>query len=229
MYIRVLSASCSLVIDLMLLLPPPAELQCVVPTVYRVQPPAVLPALPPPLLPSAASPLWRQPNWLLGMFYHQCHPAYLNWPPSPCILAATMVPISAHHTQIIFRFLTMTTRKSHPSWLIFLFAIHWHPTNHRPEWKQRVWPQRLISCSQEEEECLSLAVCLGLLPSAPPASNNVHSASCLEWAVSAFDLVSQWCAEVKGLSQMPAEQSLVCLNLSQQKIHVVYDMKIKKT
>lgn len=40
-------------------------------------------------------------------------------------------------------------------------------------------------------------------------SNTVHSASCLEWAVGAYDLVTQWCVEVTGLSQMQAEQSLV--------------------
>uniref|UniRef100_A0A3Q3J047 E3 ubiquitin-protein ligase n=1 Tax=Monopterus albus TaxID=43700 RepID=A0A3Q3J047_MONAL len=63
----------------------------------------------------------------------------------------------------------------------------------------------------EEEEFSSLAVCLGLLPSAPQPSSSVHSASCLEWAVNAFDLVTQWCAEVTGLSQMQAEQSLTLL------------------
>lgn len=68
--------------------------------------------------------------------------------------------------------------------------------------------------SQEEGEFSSLAVCLGLLPSAPQPSNIVHSASCLQWAVGAFDLVTQWCAEVTGLSQMQAEQSLVCMGIS---------------
>ncbi|XP_033965531.1 E3 ubiquitin-protein ligase ubr3 isoform X2 [Pseudochaenichthys georgianus] len=63
----------------------------------------------------------------------------------------------------------------------------------------------------EEEEFPSLAVCLGLLASAPQPSNNAHSASCLQWAVDAFDLVTQWCAEVTGLSQMQAEQSLTLL------------------
>ncbi len=71
----------------------------------------------------------------------------------------------------------------------------------------------LFVCFQEEEEFSSLAVCLGLLPSLPQPSNLVHSASCLQWAVGTFDLVSQWCAEVTGLSQMQAEQSLVCLSL----------------
>uniref|UniRef100_A0A3Q3LCK0 E3 ubiquitin-protein ligase n=1 Tax=Mastacembelus armatus TaxID=205130 RepID=A0A3Q3LCK0_9TELE len=63
----------------------------------------------------------------------------------------------------------------------------------------------------EEEEFSSLAVCLGLLPSAHQPSNSMHSASCLQWVVSAFDLVSQWCVEVTGLSQMQAEQSLTLL------------------
>lgn len=64
--------SCWLFIDQVLLrFPSPAELQCVVPTVYWVQPSAVLPALPPPLLPPAASPLRRQPDWLLGTSQHK--------------------------------------------------------------------------------------------------------------------------------------------------------------
>ncbi|XP_070831914.1 E3 ubiquitin-protein ligase ubr3 [Chaetodon trifascialis] len=63
----------------------------------------------------------------------------------------------------------------------------------------------------EEEEFSSLAMCLGLVPSAPQPSSIVHSASCLQWAVSTFDLLTQWCAEVTGLSQMQAEQSLTLL------------------
>ncbi|TMS06086.1 E3 ubiquitin-protein ligase ubr3 [Larimichthys crocea] len=63
----------------------------------------------------------------------------------------------------------------------------------------------------EEEEFSSLAECLGILPSTPQPSNVVHSASCLQWVVSAFDLVTQWCTEVTGLSQMQAEQSLTLL------------------
>lgn len=69
----------------------------------------------------------------------------------------------------------------------------------------------LFVCSQEEGEFLSLAVCLELFSpsSALQPSSVVHSASCLQWVVSAFDLVTQWCAEATGLSQMQAEQSLV--------------------
>uniref|UniRef100_A0A8C5DFB6 E3 ubiquitin-protein ligase n=1 Tax=Gouania willdenowi TaxID=441366 RepID=A0A8C5DFB6_GOUWI len=63
----------------------------------------------------------------------------------------------------------------------------------------------------EEEEFSSLAVCLGLLPSAPQPSNAVHSASCLEWPSNAFNMVTQWCAEVTRLSQTHAEQSLTLL------------------
>ncbi|XP_060910406.1 E3 ubiquitin-protein ligase ubr3 isoform X2 [Labrus mixtus] len=73
--------------------------------------------------------------------------------------------------------------------------------------QHHLYGDNLTGCL-EEEEFSSLAVCLGLLPSAPQPSNIVHSASCLAWAVSAFDLVIQWCAEVTGLSQMQAEQSL---------------------
>ncbi|TDH06926.1 hypothetical protein EPR50_G00118280 [Perca flavescens] len=75
--------------------------------------------------------------------------------------------------------------------------------------QHHLYGDNLTSCL-EEEEFSSLAVCLGLLSSAPP-SNTVHSASCLKWAVSTFDLVSQWCTEVTGLFQMQAEQSLTLL------------------
>ncbi|XP_053733122.1 E3 ubiquitin-protein ligase ubr3 isoform X2 [Synchiropus splendidus] len=63
----------------------------------------------------------------------------------------------------------------------------------------------------EEEEFSSLAACLGLMPSTFQASAGVNSASCLEWAVGAFDLVTQWCAEVKELPQIQTEQSLTLL------------------
>lgn len=67
----------------------------------------------------------------------------------------------------------------------------------------------MFVCHQEEEEFLSLAVCLGLLPAAPQPPSMVHSATCLHWAVNAFDLVSHWCAEITGPSQMQTDQSLV--------------------
>uniref|UniRef100_A0A8C3ATV7 E3 ubiquitin-protein ligase n=1 Tax=Cyclopterus lumpus TaxID=8103 RepID=A0A8C3ATV7_CYCLU len=60
--------------------------------------------------------------------------------------------------------------------------------------QHHLYGDNLTGCL-EEEEFTSLAVCLGLLPSAPQPANIVHSGSCLRWAVSAFGLVTQWCAE----------------------------------
>ncbi|KAM6935004.1 E3 ubiquitin-protein ligase ubr3 isoform 2-T2 [Xenentodon cancila] len=76
--------------------------------------------------------------------------------------------------------------------------------------QHHLYGDNLIGCL-EDEEFSSLAVCLGLLPSAPQPSNTMHSASSLEWPVSAFSLITQWCAEVTGLSQLHAEQSLTLL------------------
>ncbi|KAM6955595.1 E3 ubiquitin-protein ligase ubr3 isoform 1-T1 [Lycodopsis pacificus] len=76
--------------------------------------------------------------------------------------------------------------------------------------QHHLYGDNLTGCP-EAEEFVSLAACLELLPSAPQPSNIVHSASCLNWAVSAFGLVTQWCAEVTGLTQMQAEQSLTLL------------------
>ncbi|KAL7991648.1 hypothetical protein Chor_015904 [Crotalus horridus] len=52
----------------------------------------------------------------------------------------------------------------------------------------------LPSC-QEDEEFTVLANCLGLLPSSFQSSE-FPSASCLDWSVSAFDIISQWCSEL---------------------------------
>uniref|UniRef100_A0A669F6V0 E3 ubiquitin-protein ligase n=1 Tax=Oreochromis niloticus TaxID=8128 RepID=A0A669F6V0_ORENI len=76
--------------------------------------------------------------------------------------------------------------------------------------QHHLYGDNLTGCL-EEEEFASLAVCLGLLPSAPQPANTVQSASCLEWPVNTFDLVTQWGAEVKGLSQIHAEESLTLL------------------
>uniref|UniRef100_A0A8C6Q7G2 E3 ubiquitin-protein ligase n=1 Tax=Nothobranchius furzeri TaxID=105023 RepID=A0A8C6Q7G2_NOTFU len=75
--------------------------------------------------------------------------------------------------------------------------------------QHHLYGDNLTGCL-EEEEFSSLAVCLGLLPSTPPPSSAVHSASCLQWPVNAFDLVSQWSDEVTGLTRSP-EQSLTLL------------------
>uniref|UniRef100_A0A3Q3VP00 E3 ubiquitin-protein ligase n=1 Tax=Mola mola TaxID=94237 RepID=A0A3Q3VP00_MOLML len=76
--------------------------------------------------------------------------------------------------------------------------------------QHHLYGDNLMGCL-EEGEFSSLAVCLGLLPSTPQPFSVVQSASCLQWVVSAFDLVTQWCAEVSNLSQMQAEQSLTLL------------------
>ncbi|XP_061579524.1 E3 ubiquitin-protein ligase ubr3 isoform X2 [Cololabis saira] len=76
--------------------------------------------------------------------------------------------------------------------------------------QHHLYGDNLTGCL-EDEEFSSLAVCLGLLPSAPQPSNTMHSASSLEWPVSAFSLITQWCTEVTGLSQLHAEQSLSLL------------------
>lgn len=79
-----------------------------------------------------------------------------------------------------------------------------------------------LCSSQDEEEFASLAVCVGLLPSAPQPSNAVRSASCLDWPVSAFDLVTQWVAELTELTQMHPEQSLVHLSISVRLLQPLY-------
>ncbi|MED6289456.1 E3 ubiquitin-protein ligase ubr3 [Characodon lateralis] len=76
--------------------------------------------------------------------------------------------------------------------------------------QHHLYGDNLTGCL-EEEEFSTLAVCLGLLPSAPQPPSAVHSASCLEWPCNAFDLVIQWCEEVTGLSHMLPEQSLSLL------------------
>ncbi|XP_034042641.1 E3 ubiquitin-protein ligase ubr3 isoform X1 [Thalassophryne amazonica] len=76
--------------------------------------------------------------------------------------------------------------------------------------QHHLYGDNLTGCL-EEEEFSSLAMCLGLLPSAPQPSTTVHSASCLEWPASPFDLVTHWCLEVTGVNQMQAEQSQTLL------------------
>uniref|UniRef100_A0A8D0CHZ5 E3 ubiquitin-protein ligase n=1 Tax=Scleropages formosus TaxID=113540 RepID=A0A8D0CHZ5_SCLFO len=68
----------------------------------------------------------------------------------------------------------------------------------------------LPGCSREEEFSV-LAHCLGLLPSTVNLSSPLTSASCLEWPICAFDLMSQWCAEVTGLTEMQTDQTVSLL------------------
>uniref|UniRef100_A0A8C5D6X2 E3 ubiquitin-protein ligase n=1 Tax=Gadus morhua TaxID=8049 RepID=A0A8C5D6X2_GADMO len=73
----------------------------------------------------------------------------------------------------------------------------------------------LTECLQEDE-FWTLVVGLGLLapgPQTPSSSSSpIPSASCLEWpGVSAFQLVTQWCEEMKGLPETQAEHTLTLL------------------
>lgn len=162
----VLPTSCGQATDqLLLFFPSPADLQCVVASVYRVQPPTVLPALPSPLLPSTASPLWRQSHGLSGVLW------------------------------------------LYPCWYYWTLVYKW-------EFRVFGWfGSENCLCSQEEDEFASLAACLGLFASVPQPASMVNSASCLQWPVNATDLVTQWCTEVTALSQIQAEQSLVCMGI----------------
>ncbi|CAB1328486.1 unnamed protein product [Coregonus sp. 'balchen'] len=68
-----------------------------------------------------------------------------------------------------------------------------------------------LSGCPDEEEFSGLAGCLGLLAPTPQPSNPIYSASCLDWTVNAFDLMTQWCSEVTGLSDTQAEKAITLL------------------
>ncbi|KAL2080971.1 hypothetical protein ACEWY4_022824 [Coilia grayii] len=78
--------------------------------------------------------------------------------------------------------------------------------------QHHLYGDTLTGC-QVEEEFSMLAVSLGLLAPAPAsaAGNPVSSAACLEWAVSPFSLLPQWCAEVTSLPETQAEQTVTLL------------------
>uniref|UniRef100_A0A6I8NTV7 E3 ubiquitin-protein ligase n=1 Tax=Ornithorhynchus anatinus TaxID=9258 RepID=A0A6I8NTV7_ORNAN len=63
----------------------------------------------------------------------------------------------------------------------------------------------LPSC-QEEEEFMVLATCVGLLPTFCQTAQPFTSASCLDWPVPAFELLSQWCFEVTSFSNRHTAQ-----------------------
>ncbi|XP_073710937.1 E3 ubiquitin-protein ligase ubr3 isoform X2 [Misgurnus anguillicaudatus] len=67
----------------------------------------------------------------------------------------------------------------------------------------------LPGCPVDEEFSL-LTGCLGLHASVQ-STGSMSSASCLEWNVNAFDLISQWCSEVFSLADTPAQQSVSLL------------------
>ncbi|EMP38682.1 E3 ubiquitin-protein ligase UBR3 [Chelonia mydas] len=68
----------------------------------------------------------------------------------------------------------------------------------------------LPSC-QEDEEFTVLANCLGLLPSSFQSPHQFTSASCLDWPVPAFNMISQWCLELASFAERHAEQVKVLL------------------
>ncbi|KAG7464000.1 hypothetical protein MATL_G00182630 [Megalops atlanticus] len=68
----------------------------------------------------------------------------------------------------------------------------------------------LPGCPREEEFSV-LAGGLGLLPQSQQPCGPFTSARCLEWVVCPFELTSQWCAEVTGVTEMQAEQTLTLL------------------
>uniref|UniRef100_A0A9J8A8R7 E3 ubiquitin-protein ligase n=1 Tax=Cyprinus carpio carpio TaxID=630221 RepID=A0A9J8A8R7_CYPCA len=70
--------------------------------------------------------------------------------------------------------------------------------------QHHLYGDSLPGCLVEEEFSL-LAGCLGLAGSAQ------SSAACLEWNISALDLISQWCSEVIALSDSPTQQSVSLL------------------
>uniref|UniRef100_A0A8C1Q4D9 E3 ubiquitin-protein ligase n=1 Tax=Cyprinus carpio TaxID=7962 RepID=A0A8C1Q4D9_CYPCA len=75
--------------------------------------------------------------------------------------------------------------------------------------QHHLYGDSLPGCLVEEEFSL-LAGCLGLAGSAQ------SSAACLEWNISALDLISQWCSEVIALSDTPTQQSVSLLGQDPQ-------------
>lgn len=68
----------------------------------------------------------------------------------------------------------------------------------------------LFHFQKEEEEFSVLASCLGLLPTFYQTEHPFVSASCLDWPAPAFDIITQWCFEIKSFTERHAEQGKVC-------------------
>uniref|UniRef100_A0A8C0TY78 E3 ubiquitin-protein ligase n=1 Tax=Canis lupus familiaris TaxID=9615 RepID=A0A8C0TY78_CANLF len=71
--------------------------------------------------------------------------------------------------------------------------------------QHHLFGEDLPSC-QEEEEFSVLSSCLGLLPTFYQTEHPFISASCLDWPVPAFDIISQWCFEINSFTERHAEQ-----------------------
>ncbi|XP_061091060.1 E3 ubiquitin-protein ligase ubr3 isoform X3 [Conger conger] len=76
--------------------------------------------------------------------------------------------------------------------------------------QHHLYADDLPGCPREEEFSV-LASGLGLLSSTLQPYSQWNSARCLEWVVCPFELTSLWCAEVTGLTEMQAEQTLTLL------------------
>uniref|UniRef100_H0V537 E3 ubiquitin-protein ligase n=1 Tax=Cavia porcellus TaxID=10141 RepID=H0V537_CAVPO len=76
--------------------------------------------------------------------------------------------------------------------------------------QHHLFGEDLPSC-QEEEEFSILASCLGLLPTFYQTEHPFISASCLDWPVPAFDIITQWCFEIKSFTERHAEQGKALL------------------
>uniref|UniRef100_A0A8C7KK79 E3 ubiquitin-protein ligase n=1 Tax=Oncorhynchus kisutch TaxID=8019 RepID=A0A8C7KK79_ONCKI len=127
---------------------------------------------------------------------------------------------------------TSGTLKKCPFNTICLSSSVWSPQSIEYSLQQFCLPYLRLSCllqhhlygdnlsgCPEEEEFSGLAGCLGLLDPAPQPSNPMYSASCLDWTVSAFDLMSQWCSEVTGLADT---QTLLVQDLQWASPHLLH-------
>ncbi|XP_019512339.1 PREDICTED: E3 ubiquitin-protein ligase UBR3 [Hipposideros armiger] len=76
--------------------------------------------------------------------------------------------------------------------------------------QHHLFGEDLPSC-QEEEEFSVLSSCLGLLPTFYQTEHPFISASCLDWPVPAFDIISQWCSEINSFTERHAEQGKALL------------------
>ncbi|KAH0499928.1 E3 ubiquitin-protein ligase UBR3 [Microtus ochrogaster] len=76
--------------------------------------------------------------------------------------------------------------------------------------QHHLFGEDLPSC-QEEEEFSVLASCLGLLPAFYQTDHPFLSASCLDWPVTALDIITQWCSEIRSFTERHAEQGKALL------------------
>lgn len=72
--------------------------------------------------------------------------------------------------------------------------------------QHHLFGDELSSC-QEEEEFIALASCLGLRPPFAQISDHFSSASCLDWPLPAFDMISQWCSDLTSFAETNVDHS----------------------